>query len=102
MSYIFIHTLNLNALLARILAASSSVVFLLFSSAAYFTVERFGRRKCLMASSAVCCLSWVMISIALGLSNTSHGDPFKLGVVATLFFFVYYAGYGMGMLGTPW
>jgi hypothetical protein len=50
MSYIFINALHINELLSRILAAAGSMDHLFFSCAAYFTIERFGRRKVIMAS----------------------------------------------------
>ena len=45
MSYIFINSLGISELLARILAAAGSLDYLLFSCLAYFVIERYGRRK---------------------------------------------------------
>lgn len=102
MSYIFIHALRLGELEARILAAAGAMDYLLFACAAYWTIERFGRRKVMMTSSGACCLCWVIVSIVLGLSDTGRGDPYKLGIVAIAFFFVFFAAFGMGMLGVSW
>lgn len=102
MSYIFINALNINELLSRILAAAGSMDYLFFACAAYFTIERFGRRKVMMFSAAACCTCWVVISIVLALSDTGRGDPYKLGIVAVAFFFLFFACFGMGILGVTW
>ena len=102
MSYIFIHSLNFSELNARILAAAGSMDYLLFACAAYYTIEYFGRRKVMMTSSAACCTCWVIITIVLSISDTGRGDPYKLGSVAVTFFFVFFAAFGMGILGVTW
>ena len=102
MSYVFINALNISELLSRILAAAGSVDYLVFSCLAYFVIERYGRRKVMMSSAAACCLCWVVISIVLSISDTGRGDPYKLGIVAVSFFFVFFASFGMGVLGVPW
>ena len=88
MSYVFINALNLDELLARILAAAGSVDYLIFSFLAYFVIERYGRRKVMMTSALACSLCWVVIAIALSISDTGRGDKYKLGIVAVSFFFV--------------
>ncbi|PGH20429.1 hypothetical protein AJ80_03575 [Polytolypa hystricis UAMH7299] len=102
MSYVFINALGISELLARILAAAGSVDYLLFSCLAYFVIERYGRRKVMMCSSAACSLCWIVISIVLSISDTGRGDEYKLGIVAVSFFFVFFASFGMGVLGVPW
>ncbi|KAI1618777.1 MFS transporter [Exophiala viscosa] len=101
-TYIFIHAINLNELLARILAAAGSVDYLIFSFLAYFVIERYGRRRVMMVSAFACSTCWVVISIALGLSQTGQGNAYKLGALATTFFFVFFASFGLGVLGVPW
>lgn len=54
-----------------------------------------------MASAAACSTCWIVIAIALGLS-ANGGDSYKLGIVAVSFFFVFFASFGMGVLGVPW
>ena len=102
MSYIFINALHISELTSRILAAAGSMDYLFFACAAYFTIERFGRRKVMMVSSAMCCLCWVVITIVLALSDTGRGDSYKLGIVAVSFFFLFFASFGMGILGVTW
>jgi MFS family permease len=101
MSYIFINALGISELLSRILAAAGSVDYLIFACLAYFVIERYGRRKVMMVSAAACSFCWIMITIALGLS--AHGaDSYKMGILAVSFFFVFFASFGMGVLGIPW
>jgi Na+/melibiose symporter-like transporter len=102
MSYIFIHALHIDELLSRILAAVGSIDYLFFACAAYFTIERFGRRKVMIMSSAACCICWIVICIVLCLSDTGRGDAYNLGIVAVSFFFVFFAAFGMGILGLTW
>ena len=102
MSYVFINALNISELLSRILAAAGSVDYLIFACLAYFVIERYGRRKVMMTSAAACSLCWVVIAIVLAISDTGRGDEYKLGIVAVSFFFVFFASFGMGVLGVPW
>ncbi|KAF2690891.1 general substrate transporter [Lentithecium fluviatile CBS 122367] len=101
MSYIFINALGISELLSRILAAAGSVDYLVFACLAYFVIERYGRRKVMMVSAFACSMCWVIIAIALGLS-ANGGNEYKLGIVAVSFFFVFFASFGMGVLGVPW
>jgi hypothetical protein len=55
----------------------------------------------MMVSAAACSMCWIVIAIALGLS-ANGGDSYKLGIVAVSFFFVFFASFGMGVLGVPW
>ncbi|KAF2256706.1 sugar transporter STL1 [Trematosphaeria pertusa] len=101
MSYIFINALGISELLSRILAAAGSVDYLVFACLAYFVIERYGRRKVMMCSAAACSTCWIVIAISLGLS-AHGGNEYKLGIVAVSFFFVFFASFGMGVLGVPW
>lgn len=102
MSYVFINALNIHETLSRVLAAAGSVDYLLFACLAYFVIERYGRRKVMMCSAAACSICWIVIAIVLSISDRGKGDPYKLGIVAVSFFFVFFASFGMGVLGVPW
>ncbi|KAK5942210.1 hypothetical protein PMZ80_006165 [Knufia obscura] len=102
MTYVFINALGISELLSRILAAAGSMDYLFFSFMAYFVIERFGRRKVMMTSATACAICWMVIAIVLGLSENGKGDPYKLGIVAVSFFFVFFASFAMGVLGVPW
>ena len=101
MSYIFINSLGISELLARILAAAGSVDYLVFACLAYFVIERYGRRKVMMVSAAACSICWIVIAASQG-ETEKGGDSKKLGIVAVSFFFVFFASFGMGVLGVPW
>jgi MFS family permease len=101
MSYIFINALGISELLSRILAAAGSVDYLIFACLAYFVIERYGRRKVMMTSAAACSICWIVIAASQG-QTEKGGDSYKLGIVAVAFFFVFFASFGMGVLGVPW
>ncbi|KAF2834681.1 general substrate transporter, partial [Patellaria atrata CBS 101060] len=54
-----------------------------------------------MCSAFACSMCWVVIAIATARSEMG-GDSYKLGIVAVSFFFVFWASFGMGVLGVPW
>lgn len=101
MSYIFINALGISELLSRILAAAGSVDYLFFACMAYFLIERYGRRWVMMGSAAACSTCWIVIAISQALT-ANGGDEYKLGIVAVSFFFVFFASFGLGVLGVPW
>ena len=101
MSYIFINALNFQELPARILAAAGSVDYLIFALLAYFVIERYGRRSVMMTSAAACSTCWIVIAITQA-KVAEGGDSYKLGIVGVSFFFVFFASFGMGVLGVPW
>lgn len=118
MTYVFIHALKISTLRyplpsptkphkltqrrARILAAAGSVDYLLFSILAYFVIERYGRRRVMMTSAAACSTCWIIITIVLALTASDPGNSYNYGAVAVTFFFVFFASFGMGVLGVPW
>jgi hypothetical protein len=65
-------------------------------------IERYGRRRVMMTSAAACCTCWVIISIVLGLTVADPANSYNYGAVAVTFFFVFFASFGMGVLGVPW
>jgi hypothetical protein len=101
MSYIFINALGISTILSRVLAACGSVDYLIFACLAYLVIERYGRRQVMMCSAAACSICWICIAVAQGLVEHG-GDSYVLGSVAVAFFFVFFASFGMGVLGVPW
>jgi MFS family permease len=74
----------------------------LFSILAYFVIERYGRRRVMMTSAAACSTCWIIIAIVLGLTVKDPSNAHNYGAVAVTFFFVFFASFGMGVLGVPW
>ena len=101
MSYIFINALKIQEIESRILAAAGSVDYLIFSLLAYFVIERYGRRSVMMTSAAACCICWIVIAISQA-KVAQGGNSYKLGIVGVSLFFVFFASFGMGLLGVPW
>jgi MFS family permease len=95
-------TIQLTHIRARILAAAGSVDYLLFSILAYFVIERYGRRRVMMTSAAACSTCWIIITIVLALTESDPSNSYNYGAVAVAFFFVFFASFGMGVLGVPW
>lgn len=54
-----------------------------------------------MCSAAACSVCWIVIAAAQG-QTEAGGNSYKLGIVAVSFFFVFFASFGMGVLGVPW
>ncbi|KAK9327294.1 general substrate transporter [Lipomyces starkeyi] len=100
-AYVLIHSVKVSEELSRILSCAGSVNYLVFSLLSYWTIERFGRRRMMMFSSAGICICFIVITIALSLMNKGHND-FNLGVVAILFFFLFFSLFAIGCLGVPW
>jgi hypothetical protein len=65
-------------------------------------IERYGRRKVMMVSAAACSTCWVIITIVLALTASNPSNSYNYGAVAVTFFFVFFASFGMGVLGVPW
>lgn len=55
----------------------------------------------MMVSAAACSICWIVIAASQG-ETEKGGDSYKLGIVAVSFFFIFFASFGMGVLGVPW
>lgn len=56
----------------------------------------------MMTSAAACSTCWIIITIVLALTASDPGNSYNYGAVAVTFFFVFFASFGMGVLGVPW
>lgn len=89
---------------ARLLAASNSVSYLLFSLIGIPNVERWGRRKMMMYAAAGQCFCYVMITILIRYTEMSSYTAEKQKTFASAsiaFFFLYYVFFGIGWQGVP-
>ncbi|OJD33744.1 general substrate transporter [Diplodia corticola] len=105
MSYYFptvlIEYVGVSNSMARLLAACNATSYLIFSCVAIPLVERWGRRKLMMLSTAGQGFAFLVITILLRFSTSSaNGQAFASASIA--FFFLYYIAFGIGMLGVPW
>ena len=87
--------------MARLLSAVNSVTYLIVSGLAIPLVERVGRRGLMLWSTLIQGLCFLIITVLLRYSeNSSNGKAIASASIA--FFFLYYMGFGLGMLGVPW
>jgi hypothetical protein len=56
----------------------------------------------MMTSAAACSTCWIIITVVLALTASDPARSFQYGAVAVTFFFVFFASFGMGVLGVPW
>ncbi|KAK9450516.1 general substrate transporter [Limtongia smithiae] len=100
-SYVLIHAVKVETQLARILSCAGSVNYLIFSLISYWTIERFGRRRMMMFSSAGVSMCFMVITISLSFMYKGHDDH-ALGICAVFFFFLFFSLFAIGCLGVPW
>ncbi|CAJ0547200.1 Ff.00g018270.m01.CDS01 [Fusarium sp. VM40] len=101
MPTVLINSVGLTESMARLLSACNAVSYLIFSSAAVFLVERWGRRGLMLLSTAGQLLSFLVITILL---RYAVGDKKEvLGSASIAFFFFYFISFGVALAtGTNW
>jgi MFS family permease len=89
--------------MARLIAALASVSYLFASLVAAPMVERFGRRTMMLVSTFIQLICFILITVLLYFTE-KPGYPFQSEVAkaSVVWFFVYYIGFALGMLGIPW
>lgn len=89
--------------MARLIAACASVAYLFASGIAAPLVERYGRRTMMIVSTAIQGLCFLLMTILLYFTE-KEGYAYQIEVAkgSVVFFFLYYMGFGLGMLGIPW
>ena len=100
---LLISSVGLTNELARLIAAVSAVVYLIASAVAAPLVERCGRRVMMMVSTALQLISFFMMTILLYYAQKpGYAGQHKVPEATIVWFFIYYIGFGLGMLGIPW
>ncbi|KAI5865122.1 general substrate transporter [Durotheca rogersii] len=100
---VLIESVNLEESMARLIAACASVVYLAAALAAAPLVERLGRRMMMMVSTGIQLFCFLLITILLSLSEKpGYAHQVEVAEASIVWFFVYYIGFGLGMLGIPW
>ena len=102
MTYVFVNALKFSVVQSRILSSCGSVVYLIFSGLAYFIIERWGRRKVIITSSVGCSVCWIVIALTQGLITTDLSNSLAYNITSVVFFFIFFAAFGMGLLPVPW
>jgi MFS family permease len=89
--------------MARLIAALASVAYLFASLIAAPMVERFGRRIMMLVSTLIQLVCFILVTVLLYYTE-KPGYPFQTEVAkaTVVWFFIYYIGFALGMLGIPW
>ncbi|KAI4599134.1 hypothetical protein KJ359_002092 [Pestalotiopsis sp. 9143b] len=100
---LLMESVHLSDTMARLIAAVSSVVYFFAALAAAPLVERYGRRIMMMISTAIQFFCFLLMTVLLYYAQ-KEGYPSqeKVAQASVVFFFLYYIGFGLGMLGIPW
>ncbi|KAI1499280.1 general substrate transporter [Biscogniauxia marginata] len=108
MSYVHLPTVligsvNLDERMARLISACASVSYVFASLVAAPLVERYGRRIMMMVSTGVQFFCFLLLTVLLYYTE-KPGYAFQVEVAkaSVVWFFIYYMGFGLGMLGIPW
>ena len=99
---VLIEAVGLTNTMARLLAAINSVTYFIFSCAAIFLIERWGRRGLMLLSTGGQGLAFLVITILLARDAATSNSNDRFATAAIPFFFIYYIAFGLGMLGIPW
>ncbi|KAF2242601.1 sugar transporter [Trematosphaeria pertusa] len=100
---LLISSVGLSNQMARLIAALSAVAYLFASLIAAPLVEKYGRRMMMIVSTAIQFFCFLLMTILLYYANDpTRSDHQTFGKASVVFFFLYYIGFGLGMLGIPW
>jgi MFS family permease len=100
---LLIESVHLEEKMARLIAALASVSYLFASLIAAPMVERFGRRVMMLVSTLIQLICFILITVLIYFTE-KPGYSFQTEVAkaTVVWFFIYYIGFGLGMLGIPW
>ncbi|KAI0478253.1 general substrate transporter [Xylaria cf. heliscus] len=100
---LLIQSVHLEDQMARLIAALASAAYLFASLIAAPMVDRFGRRKMMLISTLIQLICFIIITVLLRFTE-QEGYPYQTEVAkaSVVWFFVYYIGFALGMLGIPW
>jgi MFS family permease len=96
---VLIEAVGLSNSMARLLSAVNAVTYFIFSCAAIFLIERWGRRGLMMISTAGQGFAFLVITILLARDAQTAESNDSFATASIPFFFIYYIAFGLGMLG---
>ncbi|KAI0011592.1 general substrate transporter [Xylariaceae sp. FL0662B] len=100
---LLIESVKLQSSMARLIAACASVAYLFASLVAAPLVEKFGRRKMMMTSTGIQFFCFLLMTVLLYYTEKpDYPDGIEVAKASVVWFFIYYMGFGLGMLGIPW
>ncbi|KAH9867505.1 hypothetical protein IAQ61_008099 [Plenodomus lingam] len=94
---IFENSIGLSPFLSRLLSACNGTEYWIASWVAIFTIEKFGRRSLMIFGAAGMSMSMAVLAGA-----TSNIGNKSLGLLATVFLFVFNSFFAVGWLGMTW
>lgn len=99
-----INAVGLSDSMARLLTAVNSVSYLVCTCCAVGLIERLGRRRLMLLSTAGQFCAFLIITVLLRFveANSGTGEEHKYGSASIVFFFLFYIFFGLGMLEIPW
>ncbi|KAI1638136.1 general substrate transporter [Biscogniauxia mediterranea] len=96
-------SVKLDERMARLIAACASVAYLFASLGAAPLVERYGRRMMMMISTAIQFFCFLILTVLLSYTEKpGYASQVEVAKASVVWFFVYYMGFALGMLGIPW
>ncbi|KAI0850541.1 putative MFS sugar transporter [Daldinia vernicosa] len=100
---VLIESVKLDESMARLIAACASVAYLFASLVAAPLVERVGRRIMMMVSTAIQLVCFLLVTVLLHFAEQpDYLQKIEVSKASVVWFFIYYMGFGLGMLGIPW
>ncbi|KAI1651479.1 putative MFS sugar transporter [Daldinia loculata] len=100
---VLIESVKLDESMARLIAACASVAYLFASLIAAPLVERVGRRIMMMVSTAIQLVCFLLVTVLLHFAEKpGYLHQIEVSKASVVWFFIYYMGFGLGMLGIPW
>ncbi|KAJ8133204.1 hypothetical protein O1611_g419 [Lasiodiplodia mahajangana] len=100
---LLIESVGLADKMARLIAALASVSYLLASLIAAPMVERFGRRAMMLVSTLIQLVCFILITVLIYFTQKpGYPSQTEVAKATVVWFFIYYIGFGLGMLGIPW
>nr|SIP56050.1 putative Sugar Porter [Yarrowia galli] len=104
-AYIFQTSIGMSPLNSRILAACDGTEYFLASWIAFYTIERFGRRKLMLFGTVgQACTMAILAGTVYAASSVKDGglDKPQAGIAAAVFLFVFNTFFSIGWLGMAW
>lgn len=99
---IYQNSLGLSPLNSRILAACNGTEYFMASWIAFYTIEKFGRRKLMLFGAAGQCITMAILTGTVWDSADYGNNNSGGGIAAAVFLFVFNTFFAIGWLGMTW
>ncbi|EGW33885.1 uncharacterized protein SPAPADRAFT_59267 [Spathaspora passalidarum NRRL Y-27907] len=99
---IFENYIGMSPINSRILAAANGTEFFLASWVAFYTIERFGRRKLMLFGAAGQAASMAILTGTTWAASPKNNNDSGAGIAAAVFLFSFNTFFAIGWLGMTW